>query len=106
MNDEEIVVDIAVEAGLDETRFREDMKDEALVRKVGLDHTEAAERHGVFGTPTFVFHNGHSVYLKTFIPPDEESVGFFRHFLGMMRDMPFVGELKRPQPPWPKGAVD
>ena len=106
LNDEEIVVGIAVEAGLDEARFRDDMKDEALMRKVGLDHTEAVEQHGVFGTPTFVFDNGHSVYLKSFIPSEEESVAFFGHFLGMMRDMPFVGELKRPQPPWPKGAVD
>ena len=105
LNDEEVVVGIAVETGLDETKFRKDMKDEALVRNVELDHTEAVERHGVFGTPTFVFDNGHSVYLKSFIPPEEESVTFFGHFLGMMRGMPFVGELKRPQPPWPKNAV-
>ena len=105
LNDEEVVAGIAAEVGLDETKFREDMKNEALARNVELDHTEAVERHGVFGTPTFVFDNGHSVYLKSFVPPKEESVAFFGHFLGMMRDMPFVGELKRPQPPWPKGAV-
>ena len=105
LNDQEIVAGIAAKAGLDEARFREDMKDVALVRNIEVDHTEAVERHGVFGTPTFVFDNGHSVYLKSFIPPDEEAVAFFGHFLGMMRNMPFVGELKRPQPPWPKGAV-
>ena len=54
----------------------------ALVRNIEVDHTEAVERHGVFGTPTFVFDNGHSVYLKSFIPPDEEAVAFFRALPG------------------------
>ena len=71
----------------------------------GRDHTEAVEKHGIFGTPTFVFENGGSAYLKTFIPPAEDSVEFFDHFVALVADRSYVGEIKRPQPPWPKGAV-
>ena len=105
LNEDAAVADIAEQTGLDVARFREDLKDQSLVQKVADDHTEAAQVHGVFGTPTFVFENGNSVYLKSFIPPEEDAGAFFGHFVGLMRDMSFVGEMKRPQPPWPKGAV-
>jgi len=105
LNEEGAMADIAEQSGLDVARFQEDLKDPSLVQKVADDHTEATEQHGVFGTPTFVFDNGNSVYLKSFIPPEKDAAPFFGHFVGLMRDMPFVGEMKRPQPPWPKGAV-
>jgi hypothetical protein len=81
------------------------MKDPKLVDIIANDHTEAVEVHGAFGTPTFIFANGQSAYLKTFIPPTEESVDAFKHFLGLFESRPYIGEVKRPQPPWPKGAV-
>ncbi|MFQ5874821.1 MAG: DsbA family selenoprotein, partial [Dehalococcoidia bacterium] len=68
-------------------------------------HTESVEKYGVFGTPTFLFESGNTVYLKTFIPPEEDSVAFFEHFIALMSHRSWVGELKRPQPPWPKGAL-
>ena len=105
LNEDDAIADIAEQAGLDVARFRDDLKDRSLVQKVADDHAEATEQHGVFGTPTFVFDNGNSVYLKSFIPPKEDAAAFFEHFVGLMRNMPFVGEMKRPQPPWPKGAV-
>ncbi|MCH8206211.1 MAG: DsbA family protein [Chloroflexi bacterium] len=105
LNEDEPIADIAAQVGLDVARFREDLSDPSLLQKIRDDHTEAVEQHGVFGTPTFLFDNGNSVYLKSFIPPEEQSAAFFEHFVPLMRDMPFVGEMKRPQPPWPKGAV-
>ena len=72
---------------------------------VTRDHTEAVEQHGTFGTPTFVFEVGGAAYLKTFIPPEAESVAFFENFAGMTASRAYFGELKRPQPPWPKGAI-
>ena len=105
LNEDEPIVELAERVGFDVGRFREDLKDPSLLERIGSDHTEAVEDHGVFGTPTFVFENGNSVYLKSFIPPEEDSTAFFEHFVPLMRDMAFVGELKRPQPPWPKGAV-
>ena len=79
--------------------------DRSLLKNVERDHTEAVDRHGVFGTPTFVFENSSCAFLKTFIPPEEESVAFFENFVAMFGGRSYLGEIKRPQPPWPKGAV-
>ena len=105
LNEEEPIVRLGEEAGLDAGKLREDLRDRSLLRIVGDDHTEAAREHGVFGTPTFVFENGNAGYLKTFIPPEEDSVGFFEHFVAITCHRSYIGELKRPQPPWPKGAI-
>jgi predicted DsbA family dithiol-disulfide isomerase len=105
LNEDGPIVKIAAQVGLDVDRFRKDLSDPTLIQTVQEDHTEAVEQHGVFGTPTFLFDNGNSVYLKSFIPPKEASAAFFEHFVPLMRDMPFIGEMKRPQPPWPKGAI-
>ena len=101
----EPLADVARDARLDVERFREDMQDPELLRAVARDHTEAVEEHGVFGTPTFVFENGSAVFLKSFIPPPDDSVAFFEHFVALMSQRPYVGEIKRPQPPWPTGAL-
>ena len=106
LNEEEPLVKMAETAGLDVGRFQEDLKDRELANIVGRDHTEAVESYGVFGTPTFLFGNGTTVYLKTFIPPEEDSVAAFEHFMALMGHRSYIGELKRPQPPWPKGALD
>ena len=105
LDQESALVGVAEEAGLDVGRLRDDMKSPASLEEIGRSHMEAVEKHGVFGTPTFVFKNGSSVFLKTFIPPEDESVAFFEHFVGLMSNRPYVGEVKRPQPPWPKGSV-
>ena len=103
LNEDEALVGIAKDAGLDVGRFQEDLKDKELIKIVVRDHTEAVEEHGVFGTPTFIFDNGNSAYLKSFIPPEEDSAEFFDNFVALMRNRSYVGEVKRPQPPWPKG---
>ncbi|MDC0035679.1 DsbA family protein [Chloroflexi bacterium] len=105
LNDQSFLVRLAEKCGLDVDKFQSDMEDEELVKIIAEDHTEATEVHGAFGTPTFIFDNGQSAYLKTFIPPEEESVSAFEHFLGLFENRPYIGEVKRPQPPWPKGAV-
>ena len=105
LNEPGPLIEVARDAGLDVGRFQEDLKDRELLGNIGRDHTEGVSKHGVFGTPTFVFESGNSAYLKTFIPPAEDSVDFFENFVAMMAHRPYVGELKRPQPPWPKGAL-
>ena len=105
LNEPGPVVEVARQAGLDVARFNEDFHDPESLREIARDHTEAVEKHGVFGTPTFVFENGNAVFLKTFIPPEDDSVAFFEHFTALMAHRPYIGEMKRPQPPWPKGAV-
>ena len=105
LNQDAPLAAVAEESRLDAGRFREDLADRGLLENIGRDHTEAVEGHGVFGTPTFVFENGGSAYVKTFIPPEEDSVAFFEHVVGMAAHRTYVGEIKRPQPPWPKDAL-
>ena len=101
----EPLLEIASQVGLDKDRLRSDMDDPELLAQVAADHTEASQTHGVFGTPTFLFENGQSVFVKTFIPPDDEAADALNHFVGLMSTRSYIGEVKRPQPPWPKGAV-
>ena len=105
LNEDDVLVQVAEDAGLNADQFRKDLNDRELLKIIARDHTEAVDEHGVFGTPTFVFENGNSAYLKSYIPPEEDSVEFFDNFVSLMRDRPYVGEVKRPQPPWPKGSV-
>ncbi len=105
LNEDKPIIEAAEQGGLDVERFKKDLADPELVQVVARDHEESVERHGAFGTPTFVFENGQSAYLKTFIPPEEESVEAFDHFIGLMSERSYIGEVKRPQPPWPRGAV-
>ena len=99
------ILRLAGDTGLDVDRLRDDLGDPEVLSAVARDHTEAVEEYGAFGTPTFIFEDGSSAYLKSFIPPPEDSVSFFKDFMGIMANRPYVGEIKRPQPPWPKGAV-
>ena len=105
LNQEAPIMELANGVGLNTDLLARDLQDLSLLEAVGRDHTEAVEEHGAFGTPTFIFENGNAVYLKSFIPPKEESVSFFEEFVSMMGGRSYIGELKRPQPPWPKGAV-
>ena len=105
LNDRGALVEVAREVGLDVPRFEQGLDDRSLLDNIARDHTEAVEKHGIFGTPTFLFANGTSAYLKSFVPPEDDSVDFFNHFVAIFADRAYVGEIKRPQPPWPKGAV-
>ena len=105
LNEEGPLVELAGQVGLDVERLKADMKDPELAKKIGREHEEATAE-GIFGTPTFVFENGQSCYIKTFIPADEDALAEFEHFVAIASDRPYIGEIKRPQPPWPKGALD
>ena len=105
LNDNEIFIKVADECGLDVDRFKKDILDPELVDIIAKDHQDATATHGAFGTPTFLFNNGQSVYLKTFIPPQEDSLKAFEYFVELFSERSYFGEVKRPQPPWPKGAL-
>ena len=107
LNQDEPLLKIAEEAGLNVERFEKDLNDPDTLAAVVADHEEAtAGENGVFGTPTFLFENGHKAYMKTFIPPEDEAVEVFDSFVSLFGGRTYVGEIKSPQPPWPKGAVD
>jgi hypothetical protein len=100
-----VVVDTAKEAGLDVARFERDLDDPETLKQVGRDH-EAAVSQGIFGTPTYVFEDARPAFLKMYIPPEEQTLEVWDHFVGLARDVKFLGELKRPQPPWPQGVFE
>ena len=100
------VIDAAVaDSGIDKGRFIEDLADPDLLRELGESHTKAVEEHGAFGVPTYVFPNGHAAFIKMFVPPAEQAVGMYDNLMQMVNDFQYVGEVKRPQPPWPHGVI-
>ena len=99
----ETVVELAGTAGLDMDRFTADIDAPERLSEIGADHEEAALM-GVFGTPTFVFEDGTSAFLKTFTPPESDTLSAWEGFLSVAWNRPYFGELKRPQPPWPQGV--
>lgn len=105
LGDEEAILKVAEEAGLDSAQMREDMKDPEIRRIIAEDH-EAAIADGIFGTPTYIFENGNMAYLKAFIPEDEDAVASFEHYIALANHRNYFGEIKRPQPPWPRGVLD
>ena len=104
VGDREVLMEIAARVGLDLEKFRADMEDQATKDKVTADHLEAVESFGVFGTPTFVFPNGAAAFVKLLKPPEARASRALELLAEMMEDHIYIGEVKRPQPPWPKGA--
>ena len=101
----ESVIEVAGKAGLDVERFTKDIDDPETLAQVGRDHEEAVAG-GIFGTPTFVFEDGTAAYLKTYTPPEADTMDAFNDVIGAVRGRKYVGEIKRPQPPWPRGATE
>jgi hypothetical protein len=104
LSDPEVIMEAARVSGLDIARFREDLADEGIRKDMGESHTRAVEEYGTFGVPTFVFPNGTASFLKVYPPPEGEAVEMFESLINLMGKWNYVGEVKRPQPPWPKGV--
>ena len=104
IGDRDAIMEVAGTVGLDLEKLRVDMEDPAVKDKVVADHLEAVESHGVFGTPTFVFPNGAAAFVKMIKPPEAKAARVLELLSEMMSEHIYIGEVKRPQPPWPKGA--
>lgn len=104
LSDPEVITEAAQASGLDVARFREDLTDKSIRQDLGDSHTTAVEEYGVFGVPTLIFPDGTSAFIKAYQPPEEESVAMFESVVGVMSRWNYIGEVKRPQPPWPKGV--
>ena len=105
LNDPAVIEEAGIKAGLAMARFQEDLSDPDLLRELGESHTKAVEEYGAFGVPTFVFPSGESAFLKLFVPPVEQSEEMYESLVKVMSEFAHVGELKRPQPPWPHGVI-
>lgn len=95
-----VLEDAAARAELDLERFRADLDDRSLLHQIRDEYTHAREQLGVFGTPTFVFPNGNSAYLQTLPPPPTaDSVAVWHDFVTIVRDRPYLREIKRARRP-------
>ena len=103
--DPAVIKEAAVNSGIDQARVREDIADPTLLQDLGESHTKAVEEVGAFGVPTFVFPSGKAAFLKMFVPPDEQAAEMYESLFKTMSEYGHVGELKRPQPPWPHGVI-
>jgi len=87
-------------ANLDMDIYEMDLRDRSLPLLIRTDHEEGFHDFGVFGTPTFVFPNGATAYLRMDRPPAaEDAMPFFEEFLRNVRDHDTVREIKRPVGP-------
>ena len=107
LGDKELLKRLAGEAGLDVDQFEQDLDDRSTLDEIAASHQQAVEERGVFGTPTFVFEGGGSAFVKLIRPQtDEQAENAFDSLVNLVQNDLFVGEVKRPQPPWPKGVFD
>jgi dephospho-CoA kinase len=91
------VLEAAERAELDFARFETDLDDRSLMAEIGIDYERAHKTFRVFGTPTFLFPNGATAYMKMLpAPPAEDAVAVFREFVRSVRDQNLIRELKRP----------
>jgi predicted DsbA family dithiol-disulfide isomerase len=102
LNIDDVVVAerVAVDAGLDLNRFRKDFADPTTLDALRRDHLRARTEHGVFGTPTFVFPDGASAYVRLADAPDaDHASGIFERLLAVVVREPSILEIKRPRRP-------
>ena len=98
----EVVERVAVDSGLDLKRFRKDLADPKILEALERDHTQARNEHGVFGTPTFVFPDGASAYVRLAEAPDAAGApGVFDRLISIVAGEPSILEIKRPRRPAP-----
>ncbi len=97
IDDVEVVERVAVEAGLDLERLRQDMAAADILDSLARDHQEAIAEHGVFGTPTFVFPGGSSAYIRLSEAPGvEDAARVFDRLMSVAAEEPRILEIKRP----------
>jgi predicted DsbA family dithiol-disulfide isomerase len=92
-----VIERLAEDAGLDLDRLREDLQDPTILAALERDHTHAVTALGVFGTPTFVFPNGASAYIRLAEPmTGDDALRVFDSLLAVASDEPRILEIKRP----------
>jgi len=101
LTDLAVILSTAKGVGLDVGRLQQEMKNSRITEEIADSHITATQQHGVFGVPTFVGVGGASFFLKMFMPSPDESVELYEDIMRLMLRWFNVGEIKRPQPPWP-----
>jgi len=100
IDDVSVVEHVAAEAGLGIERFRRDVADPSILDALARDHREAVTVHGVFGTPTLVFADGASAYVRLAESAAENGVlEVFDRVVTVAAAEPRILEIKRPHKP-------
>jgi predicted DsbA family dithiol-disulfide isomerase len=100
LDDETVIERVASAAGLDLERFAADLRAPDILDAVAKDHHEAVAEHGVFGTPTFLFADGASAYVRLAGPVhDGDALEVFDHLISIAAGEPRILEIKRPRRP-------
>ena len=85
-----------------ETSVEQRKKAAAILEPLARDHQHAVAAYGVFGTPTFVFSNGASAYIRLAdAPTGAEAVRVFDSLVAVAAGEPGILEIKRPVKPSP-----
>jgi predicted DsbA family dithiol-disulfide isomerase len=100
-----VILDVAKSAGIDPVEFERQILAPETIEVLAREH-ERARLLEIFGTPTYVFSGGKPAFLKMFAPPKEEAVRAWEAISSLASTSIYFGELKRPQPPWPRGVFD
>jgi predicted DsbA family dithiol-disulfide isomerase len=102
IDDIKVVHQVAEDSGLELDRFRRDLDDPTILQALARDHRHAVAVHGVFGTPTFVFPNGASAYIRLAdAPSGPDAIRVFDSLIAVAADEPRILEIKRPVKPSP-----
>jgi len=100
IDDPAVVEKVAADAGLDIGRFRSDLADPNILDGLARDHNQAVAELGVFGTPTFVFADGASAYVRLADGVDENgALEVFDRLVTVAAAEPRILEIKRPRRP-------
>ena len=93
-----VVEEVAQAVGLDMDRYLADVADPLTLEALARDHTDAVSHHGVFGTPTLLFEDGASAYVRLAEPvPGEGAAELFDRLLSVAAGEPRILEIKRPK---------
>jgi len=100
LDDGTVIERVASDAGLDLGRFVADLRSPGILDAVARDHGEAVAEHGVFGTPTFLFADGTSAYVRLAgLVENGDEVEVFDRLLSVAAGEPRILEIKRPRRP-------
>jgi predicted DsbA family dithiol-disulfide isomerase len=101
LDDPLVIRQAAAEAGLDLDRLSSDLADPSILATLESDHRYAVAEVGVFGTPTFVFADGASAYVRLTAPQADGSgpLQVFDRLVAVAAAEPRILEIKRPRKP-------
>ncbi len=95
----EVVERVAEDSGLDVDRFRADLGATDILDRLARDHSEGRDRHGVFGTPTFVLPGGTAYLRLANVVQGADALRVFDSVVATIGGEPEVLEIKRPVRP-------